>query len=151
MKVGSILRLWPPLHLAEGCPGPGFTADLPGLPDSSRSPRGGGLGVWGGNELSLSSDTFVLILSVSCCLLTGDRWLIMQLGTAHYVPISRLLNHFKILNSLINILWRAQGSDQGCFSPGHVLTHWDPAYMRSWRGQTHLGRTMSCVPPRAVT
>ena len=36
-----------------------------------------------GNELSLSSDTLVLILSVSCCLLTGDRWLITQLGTAH--------------------------------------------------------------------
>lgn len=71
-----------------------------------------------GNELSLSSDTFVLILSVSCCLLTGDRWLITQLGTAHYVPVLGLLNHFEILNSLINILWRAQDSDQACFSPG---------------------------------
>lgn len=58
----------------------------------------------------------------------------MQLGTAHYVPISRLLNHFKILNSLINILWRAQGGDEGCFSPGRVLTHWVPDYRRSWRG-----------------
>lgn len=78
-----------------------------------------------GNELSLSSDTFVLILSVLCCLLTGDRWLIMQLGTAHYVPISGLLNHFEILNSLINILWRAQDSDQACFSPGCAHTHRD--------------------------
>lgn len=91
-----------------------------------------------------------MILSVSCCLLTGDRWLIMQLGTAHYVPVLRLLNHFKILNSLINILWRAQGSDQGRFSPGRALTHWDPAYVRSWRAQTRLGRTMGCVLPRAV-
>lgn len=38
-------------------------------------------------------------------------------------PDLGLLNHFKILNSLINILWRAQGRDEACFSPGRVLIH----------------------------
>lgn len=99
---------------------------------------------WGGagNELSLSLDTFVLILPVSCCSLTGDRWLITQQGTAHYVPVLGLLNHFEILNSLINILWRAQDSHQACFSPGHVLTHGDPMVGASGRkGHPCLGRT----------
>lgn len=52
LKVGSTLRLWPPLRPAEGCPGPGVTDGLPGLPDSSHGPWGWDLGegVGGGNE-----------------------------------------------------------------------------------------------------
>lgn len=80
-----------------------------GLGCSSRYPRGKG------NELNPSSDTFVLILSLSCCLLTGDGWLIMRPAQYITFPIQGLLNHFKFSNSLINILSVAEESGTGPF------------------------------------
>lgn len=71
---------------------------------SSRGLRGKG------NELNPSLDTFVLILSLSCCLLTGDGWLIMRPAQYITFPIQGLLNHFKFSNSLINILSVAEES-----------------------------------------
>ena len=67
------------------------------------------------------------------------------MGTAHYVPVSGLLNHFEILNSPINILWRARDSDQAHFSPGRVLAHGDLVEVNGWRGWLCLGRTMGWV------
>lgn len=85
------------------------TSFLLGLGCSSHCPRGKG------NELNPSSDTFVLILSLSCCLLTGDGWLIMRPAQYITFPIQGLLNHFKFSNSLINILSVAEESGTGPF------------------------------------
>lgn len=56
----------------------------------------------------------------------------------HYVPISGLLNHFKILNSLINILSGDQDSEQASFSQ-------TCAHTMVLKGQSGLEVNADCV------
>lgn len=71
-------------------------------------------------------------------------------GHSTLCPRLGLLNHFEILNSPINILWRARDSDQAHFSPGRVLAHGDLVEVNGWRGWPCLGRTVGLVLTRVV-
>ena len=60
-------------------------------------------------------------------------------GHSTLCPRLGLLNHFEILNSPINILWRARDSDQAHFSPGRVLAHRGPGGGEWLEGLALLG------------